>query len=241
MTHAPQDHRYLESEADDFFRRNFAGADPAVLRPLKATIAAELAEAGVTPRRMLEFGCNYGDLLHHYAATTGAECYGVEPSAEAVAFGRRAYGERVELLRGTIAEHPLRDDPELRGGFDLVVVDDVFCWVSRETLFQSVANIDAALAEGGALFIREFLPLRNQRNRNHHIADGAVYCYKPSAPHARIFTASGIYEVLWQKVWMDRGDAWVTRDGRDPFESRWCDTILRKSYSEYYALGNGGG
>lgn len=234
---AVQDRRYLEGEGDDFFRRNFAGADPAVLRPLKAAIASELAEAGVEPRRMLEFGCNYGDLLHHYAATTGAECYGVEPSAEAIAFGRRAYGERIELVRGTIASHPLRDDPALRHAFDLVVVDDVFCWVARETLFQSIASIDDALAEGGVLFVREFLPLRNQRNRNHHIPDEAVYCYKASASHARIFSASGIYEVLWQKTWIDRGDAWVQRVGRDPFESRWCDTILRKSYSDYYAVG----
>ncbi len=237
MKSAVQDRHYLEREADDFFRRNFSGADPSVLRPKKATIVAALAEAGLRPRRILEFGCNYGDFLHHFAVAAGAECHGVEPSAEAVSFGRHAYGKRIDLQRGTMAAHPLQGEPRYRQFFDLVVVDDVLCWVARETLFQSIANVDDALAEGGALFLREFFPLGNRRNRNHHVSEAEVYCYKPSGPHAQIFVASGIYEVVWQKVWMDRSDSWVTRQARDPFESRWCDTILRKSYSDYYRAG----
>jgi SAM-dependent methyltransferase len=232
-----QDRYYLEVEGDAFFARNFGDADPSTLRPQKQRIADSIEAAGVAPKRVLEFGCNYGDLLDYYARERSAEAIGVEASGAAVAFGRKAYGERIRLEHGTLAENPISADAAQRESFDLIVVDDVLCWVSRETLLQSIANIDGALRDGGFLFLREFLPLSNRRNRNHHVeaSEGDVYCYKPAAPHYKIFTATGTYEVVWQQVWMDRSDAWLEREGRDAFESRWSDVVLRKSYSDYFS------
>ena len=238
MKASEQDRHYLDVEADSFFERNFGDTDPAVLRPSKVRIAEALASARVRPRRVLEYGCNYGDLLDHYARTMRAECVGVEPSAQAVAFGTRAYGERIELLQGTIADNPIAEDPRFHQNFDLVIVDDVFCWVSRETLFQSVAHVDDALADGGFLYIREFAPLHNERNRNHHVSGADVYCYKPAGLHAAMFTASGIYAVVWQQISVDPQDAWIRENGRDPFGSRWSETILRKSYGDYFETGS---
>lgn len=232
-----QDRRYLEVEADDFFVRNFSNADPTTLRPPKRRIVAQLDACGITPKKILEYGCNYGDLLAHYGEREGALAYGVEPSAQAVAFGKRAYGERVTLYQGTMADNPLALDPRFHDFFDLVIVDDVFCWVSRETLFQSIANLDEMLAPGGHLFVREFAPLANRRNRNHHIDQGDVFCFKPRGPHSTIFTASGCYEIVWQEISMDRCDAWLTRAGADAFEARWADTLLRKSYVDYFTEG----
>jgi len=235
MRASPQDRHYLAVEADAFFERNHAQADPSVLRPHKRRIADQLAAAGVLrPRRMLEYGCGYGDLLHHFAASAGAECVGVEPSKRAIELGTQAYGASVRLVQGTLADNPVNADVASQRAFDLIVVDDVFCWVSRETLFQSIANVDDALADGGHLFIREFFPLANRRNRNHHVAEESVYCHKPAGPHAAIFTASGVYAVVWQQVTMDPADRWVESAGRDPFESRWSDTVLRKSSSDYW-------
>jgi SAM-dependent methyltransferase len=232
-----QDRHYLEVEGDAFFARNFADADPSILRPGKRRIAEAIEAAGVVPKRVLEFGCNYGDLLEHYAREHSAEAIGVEASGAAVAFGRKAYGDCIRLEHGTLADNAISADEAARASFDLVVVDDVLCWVSRETLLQSIANIDAAISDGGFLFLREFLPLANQRNRNHHVdpSQADVYCYKPAAPHYKIFTATGTYEVIWQQVWMDRQDGWLKREGRDAFESRWSDVVLRKSYSDYFS------
>lgn len=232
MRDSEQDRHYVEVEADAFFTRNHPRPDPHRLRPAKRAIAEVIEDCGIKPTRVLEYGCNYGDLLQHYASR-GAEAHGVEPSRKAVEFGLDAYGEAVRLYHGTLAENPVNANPELRGSFDLVVIDDVFCWVSRETLFQSIANVDDALAEGGYLFIREFFPLANSKNRNHHVEGADVYCFKPAAPHYRIFTASGIYATVWEKVWMDRQDSWVS-ENRDPFESRWVDSLLRKSFHDYY-------
>lgn len=234
MRASPQDRHYLAVEADAFFERNHAGADPSVLRAPKRRIADQLAEAGVRPQRVLEYGCGYGDLLHHYAVSAGATCVGVEPGKRAVELGTRAYGGELRLVQGTIADNPINADPASQRAFDLVIVDDVLCWVSRETLFQSIANIDDALADGGHLFIREFFPLANRRNRNHHVAVEEVYCHKPAGPHWSIFTASGVYAVVWQHVSMEPADRWVAETGRDPFESRWADTLLRKSSRDYW-------
>jgi SAM-dependent methyltransferase len=233
MRGSTQDRHYLAVEADAFFERNHAQADPHTLRPHKRRIAEQLAAAGVRPRRVLEYGCGYGDLLDRFVSA-GAECVGIEPSKRAIELGARAYQGRVRFHQGTIAENPLNADPASQRAFDLVIVDDVFCWVSRETLFQSVANIDDALADGGYLFIREFLPLASRRNRNHHAPGEEIYCHKPAGPHSAIFTASGVYAVVWQQISMEPADRWVAAAGRDPFESRWSDVVLRKSASDYW-------
>ena len=235
MPRSPQDAQYLDREADAFYERNLQASDPLSLRPAKRRIAQWIDEAGVRPRCVLEYGCSHGDLLHHYVRERGVvEARGIEPSGRAVERGRAAYGDAVRLDRGTLAENPLCGDPESRGHFDLIVIEDVLCWVGRDSLFRSIANVDEALAEGGFLFLREFLPRQSTRNRNHHVEDAEVYCYKPSGPHFRMFTASGAYAVVAQRVWMDREDRWVEDAGRDPFESRWCDSLLRKSGADYF-------
>ncbi len=230
-----QDEEYLEHEADAFFERNHADAATDRLRRKKREIVEAVASCGIEPRRVLEYGCNYGDLLDYYATRGAERCVGVEPSAKAVEFGRDAYGDSIELHRGTIAENPVRDDAMFGGFFDLVVVDDVFCWVSRETIFASVANIDRALADGGHLFIREFLPPQSVRNVNRHVAGDRVYCYKPARTHASMFLGAGSYEVVWRRVWIDADDAWVKERGASALESRWQDVLLEKSWSKFFA------
>lgn len=229
-----QDRRYLATEADAFHERNHATADTSVLRPRKRLIAEQLAKGGAKPRSVIEFGCAYGDLLHHYAVENDARAVGVEPSVKAVELGRAAYGDHVALHQGTMADNAVSADPESVGAFDTVVVDDVFCWVSRETLFRSVANLDALLADGGFLFIQEFLPLRQVKNRNHHVSQEDVWCYKPRGPHAAMFLASGVYEVVYQEVRMDGDDLWIRENQADPFESRWSSVVLRKSVGDYF-------
>ena len=238
MKQSEQDRYYLDVEADRFFRRNMSDVDPASLRPYKRGLVERLTAAGVTPRRVIEFGCCFGDLLHHFATEGGAElAVGVEPSADAVARGRTAYGDTIRLEQGTLADNPISADPALSGTFDTIVIDDVFCWVSRETLFQSVANIDDLLADGGHLLIREFAPLHGKRNRNHHAAGEAIFCHKPAGPHYRIFTSGGTYAEVWQQVWLDRDDAWANASPDRRFEARWVDTVLRKSFDEYFITG----
>src|SRR4051812_39971578 len=108
MKKSQQDAEYLTGEGDNFFRRNFAGKDLPELRPAKTVIFGEIKAAGLRPGKVLEYGCNYGDLLAQLRKQGLAEeCHGVEASGEAVAFGRSRYGNLISLAQGTIADNPL--------------------------------------------------------------------------------------------------------------------------------------
>ena len=61
-----------------------------------------------------------------------------------------------------------------------------------------------------------------------------TFCYKPRGPHMQMFTASGVYEIVYQDITMDTNDAWVADRDSSPFESRWSNVVLRKSLGEYF-------
>lgn len=231
-----QDRYYLDKEADNFFERNFKDqAEVPELRPAKKTLYNFYKRSGVQPRRVIEFGCGYGDMLNVLMGEGSDFAVGVEPSAKAVKFGNELYGANINLYQGTIADNSIIEDESQHGSFDLVIIDDVFCWVSRETLFQSVNTIDTLLKDGGYLLIRDFLPSANVRNKNHHVEEGVVFCHKLVGGHASIFRGSGIYDVVLRDEYLDQ-DSLMSKNfqSRREFESRWCDTILRKSYTDFY-------
>ena len=80
----------------------------------------------------------------------------VDASNDALDFGRQNYGDSIKFVHGTISNNKINDDPAFQNFFDLIIIDDVFGWVSRETLFQSITTIDNALADVGFLFILDF-------------------------------------------------------------------------------------
>lgn len=235
MKQSIQDDYYLTTEGDNFFKRNFEGKAVPALRPNKQTILTQLTELKIQPTSVLEYGCNYGDLLH--ALSPGAnECIGVEASTKAVEFGNSIYGGKTRLHKGTIADNPINADEHFAQRFDLVMIDDVFGWVSRETLFHSIANIDKALKDGGYLFIRDFFPAERIRNKNHHVSADIVYNYKVPGSHAQIFIDSGIYAIHHQRTFIDQTEMSANYRSSRLFESRWTDVILRKSYRDYFNI-----
>ena len=191
-------------------------------------IADHLAKAGIErPQRVLEFGCNFGDLLAYYARQGALECYGVEASAAAKNFGNSLYQGAISIHHGTVADNPVCEDLGNEGRFDLVIIDDVFGWISRETLFQSISNIDKMVADDGVIFIRDFLPNKRVRNRNHHIKDSDVFNYKVPGSHASIFLASGVYETEFQVSFFDGLGISTSYKCDNPFNYRWTDVVLK--------------
>lgn len=231
-----QDRYYLDVEADNFFDRNFKDqTEVPELRPFKKTLHDFFSRSGIKPRRIVEFGCGYGDMLNVLMKEGCDFAVGIEPSAKAVNFGNELYGDNITLFKGTIAENVIIQDESQHGSFDLVIIDDVFCWVSRETLFQSITTIDTLLKEGGYLLIRDFLPSTNVRNKNHHVEEDIVFCHKLVGGHASVFRSSGIYDVVLRDEYLDQASLLSkSYQSTREFESRWCDTILRKSYTDFY-------
>ena len=101
---------------------------------------------------VFEVGCHIGDLLNYAGQLFDSKKrVGVEPSQMAVRQGRNLFPKN-DYIIGVVAE--LTENVNFIS--DLTIVNDVFCWISRETLFQSINNIDRTLKVGGRLLIRDF-------------------------------------------------------------------------------------
>ena len=68
------------------------------------------------------------------------------------------------------------------------------------------------------------------------VSDESIFNYKVPFSHASIFLASGIYEIEWQKIFYDKIGKVVNKPYKsdNPFNYRWADIILKKSYNEYF-------
>jgi hypothetical protein len=110
----------------------------------------------------------------------------------------------------------------------------VFGWVSRDTLFQSLANIDSMVKNDGYIFIRDFYPDRRIKNRNHHVTNTEIYNFKIPYSHGSLFIASGMYEIVFQKIYYDDIGISTSYKCDNTFNYRWTDMILQKSISNYY-------
>tara|TARA_Y100000310_G_scaffold333621_1_gene411548 strand:- start:6249 stop:6980 length:732 start_codon:yes stop_codon:yes gene_type:complete len=231
-----QDEYYLNSEGDNFFKRNFANKEIPDLRLNKKIIYDEIKESGISYKRVLEFGGNYGDLLYNMKQNNDAvECFNVEASKDAIEFGQKNFQDSVNFVHGTIANNDITNNEKFENYFDLIIIDDVLDWVSRETIFQSVTNIDNLLKDGGFIFIRDFYPDKNTKNQNHHVKNGFVYNFKVKNSHAGVFLASGIYQIEWQKIFFDKIGFSTNYKSDNLFNYRWTDVILRKSYSGFFS------
>ena len=226
----------MNSEGDDFFKRNFANKEIPDLRLNKKVIYDEIKESGISYKKVLEFGGNYGDLLYNMKQNNDAtECFNVEASKDAIEFGKKNFQDNVNFVHGTIANNDITINEKFENYFDLIIIDDVLDWVSRETIFQSVTNIDNLLKDGGFVFIRDFYPDKNTKNQNHHVKDEFVYNFKVENSHAGIFLASGIYQVEWQKIFFDKIGFSTSYKCDNLFNYRLTYVILRKSYSGFFS------
>jgi hypothetical protein len=235
MKKSKQDEYYLKTEGNRYFQRNFENKKMPELRLNKQIIYDEIKQSKIKFNNVLEYGGNYADLLYYLKKNENIdEAICIDASNDALEFGRQNFDKSVKFIHGTISDNKINDDPKFQNFFDLVIIDDVFGWVSRETLFQSISNIDNILADNGFLFIRDFFPDKRIKNQNHHVKEGFIYNYKVPNSHASIFLNSGIYEVEWQKTFFDDIGMSTGYKSDNPFIYRWTDIILKKSYSNYF-------
>jgi hypothetical protein len=228
-----QDKYYLEKEGDDFFSRNFEGHDAPDLRENKKTILNCIENSKINFNSVIEFGCNYGDLLNYFSTVLEKKCVGIEASNKAVEYGRKLYSDAVEFHHGVIADNPVSNDTNKDSTFDLAIVDDVFSWVSRNSILASIANVDKSIKDGGFLFIRDFKPHTFTKTRNHHIVDSDVYNFKVVGSHLQILLNTGMYEIVSENIYYDNSMS-VGYECDNPFNYRWSDVILQKKSVDYF-------
>jgi SAM-dependent methyltransferase len=146
---------FLDGEGDAYFARNlgFDESDPVV---------RAVTELEQKPTVVLEIGCAGGHRLAALHNVFEAECFGVEPSAEAVNYAKTNH-PRIFVEQGTADALPFE-----AARFDLVIFGCCLCWCDPEDLFSIASEADRVLTDGGFLAIYDFIPPQPFKNVYHH-------------------------------------------------------------------------
>ena len=188
-----QDDIFLETEGDVYFSRRRNGRRNKDSReifekdfPLKIIDLLK-----IKPDKVLEVGAAEGERLAEISRRFGGKgkYVAVEPSLDAIRYGQERY-PFISFRRGLMYDLPIEDGET----FDLVIVNFVFHWVTRNHLMRSISEIDRAVVDGGFLIIGDFLPDFPSKVKYHHLPNEQVYTYKQD--YAKIFLASQIYSCV---------------------------------------------
>ena len=214
---AKQKEIFLQSEGDAWFsrnRRNLAERklpdDDSLLREV-----LDILQLSSERLKVLEVGCGDGTRLAWIRNNLNADCYGVEPSAQAVAAAR---AKGVNAQQGTAETLPFEGL-----SFDIVIFGFCLYLCDREDLFQIAREADRVLRAPGWLMIMDFYsPI--SRARTYHHRPG-VLSYKMD--YRTLFTWHPDYECMTHKV-RHHGEAGYT-DAPDEWVAI---SVLRKCHGE---------
>jgi len=141
---------FLQSEGDAWFTRNQQGVagrklpdDDALLREIIDFLPVNTG--GV---KVLEVGCGEGTRLAWLKNNLNAHCYGIEPSAQAVA---AACAKGINVQQGTADILPFDSQ-----SFDIVIFGFCLYLCDREDLFRIASEADRVLRTPGWLMIMDF-------------------------------------------------------------------------------------
>jgi ubiquinone/menaquinone biosynthesis C-methylase UbiE len=179
---AVQRQEFIASEGDHWFARNreaLRAADPD-LDPVLQSLA-DLPPLG----RVLEIGCADGWRLEHVRRASAAKCFGIDPSASAIAEGNARYPQ-LSLLQGTADSLPFP-----ASAFDIVVFGFCLYLCDPADHFRIAAEADRVLRDDGWIVVYDFLPPMPWRNPYAHRP--GLFSYKMD--FARMFSWHPAYRV----------------------------------------------
>lgn len=209
-----QKSQFLQGEGDAWFHRNREAIAHRKL-PEDDPILMEILELpGINPgsSRILEIGCGDGSRLE-WLMKMGAECYGIDPSAEAISFAKK---------RGIHAQQGVADAlPYGSRSFDIVILGFCLYLCDRDDLFKIAYEVDRVLgASGWILIIDFFSPCPGERPYVHR---PGILSYKMD--YSALFSWHPHYRCMTQKI---RGHADHLTYIDDPEE--WMSiSVIRKA------------
>ncbi|MBI5437575.1 MAG: class I SAM-dependent methyltransferase [Nitrosomonadales bacterium] len=208
---------FLQSEGDAWFIRNqldVAGRklpdDDALLREL-----LELPPIKAKSLKVLEVGCGDGTRLAWIKNNLNADCYGIEPSAQAVA---AANAKGINVQGGTADTLPFDNH-----SFDIVIFGFCLYLCDREDLFRIASEADRVLRSPGWLMILDFYSSAPRANAYQHCP--GVQSYKMD--YRMLFTWHPDYACMTHKVRL-HGEASYT----DAVDEWAAVSVLRKRQCE---------
>lgn len=215
-----QDKIFLEYEGNNWFKRNVnciidASRNDLILKMI------DLYE--IIPKNVLEIGACNGFRLNEIHKKYGSNCTAVEPSELAIEDGKNRY-PNIVFYKGIASELPFDD----KSKFDMIIINFVFHWISREKLFKAVSEIDRVLSDNGILIIGDFMPDSPVKVNYHHVKDEQMWTYKQD--YSRLFTCSNLYTSVG---FITGHHETKELDPDADSMSRISVSILRKNYDAY--------
>lgn len=169
--------------------------------------------------RILEIGCSQGHNLQYFHQMKHCECYGIDPSREAIERGRKDF-PALNLFVGVSNQLDFESKY-----FDFVLFGFCLYLVDRAYLFKSIAEADRVLKPGGVMGITDF-DVKIPTKRVYKHCEG-VFSYKMD--YSQILLASPHYSLIDKYSFSHSSDSF-TEDSADRLSS----VILFKEYVNGY-------
>ena len=194
---------FLQSEGDAWFTRNQQAVAARKL-PDDDPLLCEILDIHTIGAKVLEVGCGDGTRLAWLKNNLNVDCYGIEPSAQAVA---AACAKGLNVQQGTADVLPFDDK-----SYDIVIFGFCLYLCDREDLFRISSAADRVLRAPGWLMIQDFFSPMPSAKTYHHRP--GVLSYKMD--YRTLFNWHPDYECMTHKLrhhseggFTDEQDEWV--------------------------------
>ncbi|MBU1895847.1 class I SAM-dependent methyltransferase [Patescibacteria group bacterium] len=149
-------------------------------------------------KKVLDVGCNCGVFTNFLAKfLPHAQVIGIDPSEEAVKFGRERFKNLTNLK--FFVGHS--DNLPVEGEFDLVILRMVLQWLPRKDFFKTISEIDKVARN--YIYINEFYPSSALMSTSVH--NKKVKIFKQD--YSQIFTSVPYYTLIHKSVYeKENGD-----------------------------------
>lgn len=220
-----QDKIFELSEADNWFLRN---KEAIINRQAENDLVFNLINTMPDKNKLksvIELGSSNGFRLNLLKnILLNCEKYtGVDVSKIAVENGISRYG--LDMHQSALDK--FKSDEK----FDLVIVNFVYHWIDRETIFKAVSNTDSLLNDGGYLIIGDFLPDFPQKRKYHHLPQENIYTYK--IDYSEVFKSLNTYKEI-HRITYDSSQPKIDEIDAPNSDKRGFCSVLKKDLYGYY-------
>ncbi|MBX7201602.1 MAG: methyltransferase domain-containing protein [Bacteroidia bacterium] len=184
---------FLASEADQWFIRNKKSYENT--QDEIGPIIQSLIDIEIAPKKVLEIGCSNGMRLNNFNKVFNSECYGIDPSIQAINNGKKEFPS-ISLIVGSADALPFDDN-----SFDMIVFGFCLYLCDRKDLFKIAFEADRCLSANGVLVIMDFHPPFPYKNIYTHTE--GVFSYKMN--YSKMFSWNPSYNVIFNKIFSHSG------------------------------------
>jgi ubiquinone/menaquinone biosynthesis C-methylase UbiE len=158
--------------------------------PRNDPVIQAIAQLELYPKKILEIGCSNSWRLNLLKKNYNSDCWGIDPSAEAIEQGKKDFKE-LNLVKGTADALPYENQM-----FDMIIFGFCLYLCDRSDLFKIAYEADRVLLDLGHIVIYDFYPPFQYKNKYSHCK--GIYSYKMN--YSNLFLWNPAYTLKYQKM-----------------------------------------